>query len=416
MITSAGRISAFGVRTRLVLCILSSTVIAISPGCAQGPETDYGLSRGTSLNGTAALAEMLRQRGHTLRTAVRLTDELSAWASGIVRFAPYPGPPEADEARWFRQWLDDDPSRWLIYVARDFDAVAEYWKQIHDGISESADPARRAEAESNRAEASSWVLRLPAKPAKTGDAFDWFKVESGASPPRVCTRLGGPWAKDVDAAAAAVWLHEAIAREPRSTLLSGDDKALVVDKSLHGGRNILIVANGSFLLNEALANPARRTLALRIAEWPTGPRQQIAFVEGSFLLNDEAGMPTLWKLMQRLPALRWVAIQMALAALLAALARAPRLGRPRPDAVSGADRPAAHAEALGALLAASHATTESLDLLERYRLWRWPHGPRGPARVAGRSSSAAKTAEARSSPLPQAPRENALAPDSALTG
>ena len=81
-------------------------------------------------------------------------------------------------------------------------------------------------------------------------------------------------------------------------------------------------------------------------------------------------MPSLWKLAERLPALRTVAIQMAFAALVAALARAPRLGRPLPDPVSGADRPAAHAEALGTLLAASRATTESLDLLERYRQWR----------------------------------------------
>ena len=40
-------------------------------------------------------------------------------------------------------------------------------------------------------------------------------------------------------------------------------------------------------------------------------------------------------------------------------ARRTRLGRPRPDPVSGADRPAAHAEALGALLARGRATNES---------------------------------------------------------
>jgi hypothetical protein len=39
-------------------------VIAALPGCgSSGPDTDYGLSRGTSLNGTAAFAEMLRGRG-----------------------------------------------------------------------------------------------------------------------------------------------------------------------------------------------------------------------------------------------------------------------------------------------------------------------------------------------------------------
>ena len=40
------------------------------------------------------------------------------------------------------------------------------------------------------------------------------------------------------------------------------------------------------------------------------------------------------------------------------------LGRPRPDPASGADRPAAHAEALGALLARGRASTEAVELLE----------------------------------------------------
>ncbi len=41
--------------------------------------------------------------------AVRLTEELAEWAEGIVRFAPHPGPPEAEEARWFRHWLARRP-------------------------------------------------------------------------------------------------------------------------------------------------------------------------------------------------------------------------------------------------------------------------------------------------------------------
>ena len=77
--------------------------------------------------------------------------------------------------------------------------------------------------------------------------------------------------------------------------------------------------------------------------------------------------PSLWDLLRRIPSLRWVAIQVGLAALLAALARAPRLGRPRPDPPSGADRPAEHAVALGALLARASAAREAHELLDRYR-------------------------------------------------
>ncbi len=404
-----------GAHAALLFC---TCLIVILPGCGfTGPQTEYGLSRGASLNGTAALADLLRSRGHSVRAAGRLNDTLAKWAQGIVRFAPRPGPPEADEARWLAGWLDQDPDRWLIYVVRDFDATAEYWTAIRDGISESTDPERRAEAEANRVVAEDWVHKLPGKPAKTGTAHEWFAVESGASPPKVCKALEGPWAEGIHAPRAAVWLHEAIVADGTGVLLWGDGKALVVDKSLISRRKILIVANGSFLLNEALVNAGRRSLALRMAEWSNGQMQNIAFVDGSFVLSeDDVGMPSLWQLMERLPQFRWVAGQLALAALFAALARAPRLGRPRPDPPSGADRPAAHAEALGALLEASHARAESLDLLERYRGWRWPHGPGGPGRGSRPVAGGGQGARSRKAPVEAASGETDSSAGEGKTG
>ena len=70
---------------------------------------------------------------------------------------------------------------------------------------------------------------------------------------------------------------------------------------------------------------------------------------------------SIWALMRRIPSLRWVMIQAGLAALFAALARAPRLGRPRPDPPSGADRPAEHALALGTLLARAKAAGKPMS-------------------------------------------------------
>jgi hypothetical protein len=92
---------------------------------------------------------------------------------------------------------------------------------------------------------------------------------------------------------------------------------------------------------------------------------------------------TIWALMERIASLRWVLIQVGAAALLAALARAPRLGRPRPDPPSGADRPAEHALALGTLLARARAVDEARELLDRYRRWRYPRMSRaGEVRAA----------------------------------
>ena len=122
---------------------------------------------------------------------------------------------------------------------------------------------------------------------------------------------------------------------------------------------MLVIANGSFLLNEAVVNPARRPLAERVVDWADrGRDRSVAMVEGSSVLGD-GEMPTLWDLLRRLPAF--------------ALGGDPgRPGRAHGDAgarpgwaararapPSGADRPAEHALALGALLARAGAAADS---------------------------------------------------------
>ncbi len=88
------------------------------------------------------------------------------------------------------------------------------------------------------------------------------------------------------------------------------------------------------------------------ADWPEREMEHVAFVEGSFVLGQEEATPSLWKLLERLPALQWVAGQMALAALFAALAGAatgeaaagPALGRRPPGRSCRGARGAARGE------------------------------------------------------------------------
>ena len=110
------------------------------------------------------------------------------------------------------------------------------------------------------------------------------------------------------------------------------------------------MASGAFLLNATLVNAARRPLALRVVDWAGESPRKVAFVEGDGVLGDGPAAQSIFALL-RVPPFGWVAAQMLALGLAACLARAPRLGRARPDPPSDADRPAAHAEALGALLA-----------------------------------------------------------------
>ena len=88
-------------------------------------------------------------------------------------------------------------------------------------------------------------------------------------------------------------------------LLEGDGKPLVVEKVIGRGKALLI-ANGAFLLNEAVVHPARRPLAERVIDWID--TQQLALVEGPFVLLGEAESLTLWALMRRIWTFRWVMI------------------------------------------------------------------------------------------------------------
>ena len=367
--------TALALAAALVLVlVLALVVVALARGSgnAHALESGYGSSMGSSVNGTGALVALLRNQGHEVRTAWRLTAELAGWADVIVRFAFAPGPPDREEAHWYDDWLESRPERAVVYVVRDYDAQEEYWNLVLDQLSSSPDEERRKQAESNRDRARNWVARLPAKEEKPAGPESWFAVGRAADPPRRCKTLGGPWAEDVDAASAALTVHEPLKAKSVEALLTGDGEVLALEREVARGSRVLAIANGSFLLNLPLVNPARRPLAQRVVEWIGKQHRRVAFVEGPLLLGESEVPPTLIELVARIKTFRWVALHLGLFGLLACLARAPRLGRPSPDAPSDADRPAAHAEAVGALLERSRGAAAARDLLETYRRWRFP--------------------------------------------
>jgi hypothetical protein len=382
-------------------------------GCSPGVETAYGRSRPPSINGTGVLAGLFRERGHEVRAAVRLTDELSDWADVIVRFAPTPGPPAEDEAKWYDGWLNARYGRRVVYVPHDYDAGPDYWSAALEKLPKDAPKRLRERVEEARTQSEGWENRLPPKPKDVATPEDWFAVKDGgkgrgvskkagkaatAAPApspvkvQVCDKLEGPWARGVDAAKARVVRHEVLVVGSEDVLLTCDGEALAMSWTRYNGSRVVAVANGSFLLNAALAaNPARRPLALRVVDWSgsdsdeaegregrTVPKR-VAFVEGAFVLSG-LKMPSVFDLLKVEP-FGVVAAQLLALGLAACLARAPRLGRPKPEAPSGADRPAAHPEALGALLARTGQAREARSILDAYRRWR--SGPAGRGSAAG---------------------------------
>ena len=411
-------------RARSALALAVSLIVA---GCSPGVDTSYGRSRSTSINGTGALAGMVRDGGHEVRAAVRLSDELSDWADVLVRFSPVPGPPPRDEAKWYADWLNHAPGRRVIYVPHDYDSAPEYWARVLEQLPKDAPSRLRERVEEARDLSKGWDEALPSRPEKVAAAEDWFATKpfgpdpgkkpgpapaagkpkgrgkaAGSSlisytpiPEHVCKTIGGPWASGIDAGQAGIPVREVLKVDSEEVLLKGDGEAIAMSWTRFNDCRVLVVANGSFLLNASLAaNPARRPLAKHVVDWAgysgeedegtaglTVPKR-VAFVEGAFVLSGDAEGPSVFRLLGIDPFGRFAAQLLALG-LVACLARAPRLGRPRTEEPSGVDRPVAHPEALGALLARTGQAREARLILESYRRWRTGPSTRGGGKEGG---------------------------------
>jgi hypothetical protein len=365
---------------RSTIVLFALCVVPIGCGYEE-VDTTYGRSRGKSINGTGVFVELLRQRGHEVRTAVRATKTLSEWANVVVRFAGQPGPPDVKEGKWLNEWLRGSPGRKVVYIPCDYDAEFEFWEAMLAAEPKNAKPEEIDRVKKKRDLAKSWVKELPPKSKDPVNSADWFAVDPKPGDPATCKTLDGPWAEDVVAASAAVAKHEALKVDlDESILLSGDGSPLVVSWNLDNGSQVLVVANASFLLNASLLNHARRPLAMKVADWIGSTPFQIALIERRGWLGGEEDDASSPYHLLKVPPFGWVVSQLLAFLLLLALSKAVRLGRPRPEPPSGVERPAAHAEALGALLAKTGRADIARFLLESYRRWRHH------SHVAGRSA------------------------------
>ncbi len=362
-------------------------------GCGTEIETAYGRSRGKSINGTNAVLELVRGRGHQVRAAIRYNETLANWADVIVRFAQAPGSVSSEEADWLDTWLKTKPGRKLVYIAHDSDAGPEFWPQMLATLPPTGADAERQKMEDRLRESRTWIADLPARAKQPAKVDDWFGIEpSDPKKPRevtTCRSLSGPWAAGVDPVAAALPKHEAIRAENDETVyLNGDGSKLAIGWSFYGNRDeddsddeirskaggVLVLANGSFLVNAGLLNKARRPLAAHVLDWIGDGPSKVAFVEGeNVLAESDSDSISPFHLLTVYP-FNWIAAHLAGFGVLFALALATTIGRPRPEPASEIERPSAHPIALGAILARTRQTALAHEILANYRRWRHPAG------------------------------------------
>lgn len=354
---------------RVALSVLLLSLVCLA-GCGRRDRINdvYGKRRSIdgadSVNGVGVLAEMFDAAGWRVSTWKRLSPKLEE-ATAIVWAPDDFRPPRKEVRQWFENWLSAEPGRRLIYIGRDYNAAISYWRDVlpqapPEQYWETARQLALAQSEHDVAR-----VQMPEKAYAR-----WFTMRR-KGPPRRVRELSGPWSDGVDATKVDIVVQGVldVAREEDRT--GGDAELLpeVQEVLLQSGNDVLIqsvfevdwyssevivVSNGSFLLNYPLINHQHRILARRLIERCGDPAKVVFLESGPYgppISNQETASdyPTGLEMFTVWPINAILLHLMALGILLLACLY-PIFGRPRRLPAARTSDFGKHIAALGELL------------------------------------------------------------------
>lgn len=370
-------------RSILAVCVL----LLFVGGCRRSEEIreDYAIRggrAGSSVNGIGVLADMFEAQGCDVFSWRRLSPKLDDYR--VIVWAPddFVGPTQ-EQREFLDNWLKAKSGRTLVYIGRDYDAVSQYWQEVLPSATADQQPeiARRlAQAQSQHDEAR---INMPVE-----EMSEWFVIRRDPPRRRIAV-LSGPWSEKVDAPQTDIWVQgrlevptadELVTLDKDDsklsfalfeTLLESDDIQLAyrVVRPDWGTNQVIVVVNGSFLLNLPLVNVEHRKIAGHlIRECRTQQKQsKVAIIEsgpgGPAVHSTESQVRDPEAARRRvLLAIHWVVLGM-----LYCLSIFPLFGRPKsgpPDSVAEFSQ---HIDALGSLLEKTHDQAYAQHQLEQYR-------------------------------------------------
>lgn len=341
---------------------LGGVLMLVICGC-MNPELEsyYGRHEipgvSASVNGTDVLAGMFTETGNNVSFRRALVTAEMELVDTIVWFPNDYAAPKSEACEWFDDWLYESPGRTLVYVGRDFDAAPLYWKHMKGRVG----PDQRRAYQLRELKAKVGALR-PTDLTIEQLECDWFAYEQG--PTREVTTLVGPWAAGVDPAKTEIQLSTKMTPLHSERLLTSRGDWLVARYALPywEGSQILLVANGSFLLNLPLVNHENRKLAGKLIAAAGEPRRVV------FLESGPGGPPidpvstdnSLWTLFGAWP-LNAILLQLAVAGVIFCFASWPIFGRPKRPPPEPTSDFAKHVEAVGRLLAGTKDRAFALE-------------------------------------------------------
>jgi hypothetical protein len=351
------------------------------------PDLDTGYGRRTgpeyraSVNGTVVFSEMFRQSGRNVTSIDKLSPKLQKYST-IVWFPDDFGVPTKEQREQLELWLTGGTDRTLIYVGRDYDAATAYWTRVLP----TAPPEQATEIKRKLADAKSKFAEQRARLPKEEDA-EWFKVQESSL--KKVTKVEGPFANPntEDAKNLDITLNSRLVKPIAKvvngiedpiveSLLSseGDDLIYKVEKSERewgDGGKIIVVTNGSMLLNYPLINKENRKIAGKlIAE--CAPDGDVAFLESG------RGGPSIDKKSTEKPDREWpfpmnaIVFHLVMLSIVYCLARSAIFGRARELPADSPSDFGKHISALGKLMQRTKDQTYAFARLQQYR----QHGKR----------------------------------------
>lgn len=349
--------------------LLAAVILTV--GCRSELDTHYGVRTGviggSSVNGTSVLGKMFAQSGHSVSSWSRLSPRLQR-ANTIVWVPNRFDPPSEETREWLDDWLYEEEGRTLIYVERDFNAEPSYWQKIAPLAPAGQKKEVRSRLSRARIDANSERAAAP----KTAEC-EWYAVDRSA-PVRKVTSLEGPWSSGIDVSRAEIVINSQIdPSEYAETLLTSNGDMLVSREYFNGAETskLIVVANGSFLLNLPLVNHEHRKLAMKLIN-EVETTGSVVFLESGpdgppiHDSDPEPEAPTGLELFAKWP-LNWVLFQLGLWGLIFACARWPIFGRPKRTKVESLTDFGRHVTALGELFQRSEDRGYAVARVRHYQ-------------------------------------------------
>ena len=396
--------------------VASLAVCLLVTGCGrQGLDSTYGRRRGlgaTSVAGTSVLSEMIEQRGAQVATWSRISPKLDQY-DVIFWFPDDFSPPTLEQRVALDDWLINGLNRTLVYVGRDFDAATAYWESVLPDVEaeqweEASNRIARSEAfyaskrqlETGGGKYARWfTVQADSPPAEVVELSSDFGWEEGISVDRVDlrveTRLRQPTIQDLKTAAGTqappntpvfTWELEKWEAEQYQRVMDRTipDSRVLLDSNAGplvrevadprwGDSQVLVVANGGFLLNLPLVNYEHRKLASRLLDEAEVDDRQVVFLESGaggppvYHEEPEDSAPTGLELFTVWP-IGMIMLHLLGLGVLACFVLFPNFGRARSLPQQSPSDFGQHINAVGELLSHTKSQSYVTEQLQNYHL------------------------------------------------